>query len=481
MTGWIAAYGQYQQEVPGDNFSLEGALELFKKSESPKQFERMLNDPASHVNNLDLNADGYIDYIRVMDLYEDNVHVFVMQSVISDNESQDIAVITLEKRANGKAVLQITGDEDIFGVETIIEPTENVYTYAGQRSSRVVVNVWAWPIVRYVYNPYYYVYVSPWRWGYRPNWWHPWRPVVYHDYYTYWRPYRRHYSMCYTNRIVYAQSIYRPHRTTSVIVYNHNHNHIVTYRSTHINKSGYYKHNDRSEGRNINTSVRYNADGRINSRSNRSSNPRNTQRSYIDNSRRSTNTSGRYSSSAKPSSASKVRSKSYFGYNSSVRRNTAATYGAGTSNRRSYQKPNTPDRINRSNATVKSGTGRSYSNYSGSSSASTSVPKMNRTPQQPSGRSAIKNTPSRSSNNSRVMRSSGRSSFQRSAGRSSGNSIQRSSGSSNLRRSSNSPTVRKSGGSSNVSRSRGTTNKANFNRSSKTSVSRSSSSNRGRH
>jgi hypothetical protein len=29
--------------LPGDNFSLEGALELFKKSASPEEFEKLLN------------------------------------------------------------------------------------------------------------------------------------------------------------------------------------------------------------------------------------------------------------------------------------------------------------------------------------------------------------------------------------------------------------------------------------------------------
>jgi hypothetical protein len=29
--------------VPGDNFSLEGALEMFRKAESPEEFEKMIN------------------------------------------------------------------------------------------------------------------------------------------------------------------------------------------------------------------------------------------------------------------------------------------------------------------------------------------------------------------------------------------------------------------------------------------------------
>src|SRR5688500_20139353 len=65
------SYGQaVEAEVPGDNFSLEGALELFKQSDSPEEFERLLNSPDSKVNNLDLNGDGYIDYIRVHDRYQ---------------------------------------------------------------------------------------------------------------------------------------------------------------------------------------------------------------------------------------------------------------------------------------------------------------------------------------------------------------------------------------------------------------------------
>ena len=69
------------------------------------------------MNNLDLNGDGYIDYIRVHDRYEGNVHAFIIQAVVSERETQDVAVIELEKLSNGKAVLQIIGDEDVYGVE----------------------------------------------------------------------------------------------------------------------------------------------------------------------------------------------------------------------------------------------------------------------------------------------------------------------------------------------------------------------------
>lgn len=234
LSGAVASYGQeVQSEVPGDHFSLEGALELFKTSSSPEEFERMLNSADSKVNNLDLNGDGYVDYIRVLNRYEGNVHLFILQAAISDSESQDVAVIELEKLANGKAVLQIIGDEDIYGVTTIIEPTREVRTYAGTRSSATVVNVWAWPSVQYVYSPYYEVWVSPWRWHVRPVWYHTWRPVTYVHYYNVWHPYQRHYTVCHTRRVVHAHRIYQPYRTTSVIVHNRHHRQVAYYRAVH--------------------------------------------------------------------------------------------------------------------------------------------------------------------------------------------------------------------------------------------------------
>ena len=229
----VMAQQQYNQDVPGDDFSLEGALDLFKRSTTPEEFERKLNSPESKVNNLDLNGDGEIDYIRVIDRNQGNVHAFILQAVLSSNESQDVAVIELEKLANGKAVLQITGDEDVYGVETIIEPTEEVRVMAGASTARSVVNVWAWPSVQYVYSPYYSAWESPWHWYYRPFWWSSWRPVTYYEYYSYWYPYRTYYAPCYTHRVAYAQTVYRPYRTHSPVYYRRNETRIVHYRSNY--------------------------------------------------------------------------------------------------------------------------------------------------------------------------------------------------------------------------------------------------------
>ena len=45
----------------GDNFSLEGALDVLKNASTLENFEKQLNNKDSDVNNLDLNDDGDIE------------------------------------------------------------------------------------------------------------------------------------------------------------------------------------------------------------------------------------------------------------------------------------------------------------------------------------------------------------------------------------------------------------------------------------
>ena len=241
---WAQQTGQDSTGLPGDNFSLEGALDMFEKAASPEEFEKAINTEGNHVNNLDLNGDGDIDYVRVVDMMEDNVHVFVLQVPVSEKESQDIAVIELEKTGDESAVIQIVGDEDIYGEEVIFEP-EGTDEKDGRKGAGpsvdlygpdtyVVVNVWYWPCVRFVYAPVYRPWVSPWRWRNYPVWWHPWRPVRWHVWHPYHRNYHRSYVVVHTHRIVRGPKIYRPVRMTSVTVHTRHATSVGHYR---VNRS----------------------------------------------------------------------------------------------------------------------------------------------------------------------------------------------------------------------------------------------------
>jgi len=215
--------------MPGDNFSLKGALEMFKQSSSPEEFEKLINAKDRNINNLDLNNDGDVDYIKVIDKAGNNVHAFVLQVAVSETENQDIAVIELEKTGDTTAVLQIIGDEDIYGEQIIVEASDegdeveesNIRTPGPSdffEPVRIVVNVFYWPCVRFVHRPAYTPWASPWRWRHYPGWWRPWRPLTWHVFHPLRNRYHRHYAVVRTHRAIGAHRIYTPYRASSVTV-----------------------------------------------------------------------------------------------------------------------------------------------------------------------------------------------------------------------------------------------------------------------
>jgi hypothetical protein len=218
--------------LPGDHFDLYGALDMFKKAKSIEEFEQFINSKDNNVNNIDLNEDGEVDYIRVIDQHDKNAHAFVLQVPISDKENQDIATIELEKTGDTTAVLQIIGDEDIYGETTIVEAGDEdegdddmdkkdghgPYINIDDAPTFFVVNVWSWPSVRFVYGPVYKPWVSPWRWRAYPVWYRPWRPVAWHVFHPLRHRHHAGYRVVTTHRVMAAHRVYTPHRATSVTV-----------------------------------------------------------------------------------------------------------------------------------------------------------------------------------------------------------------------------------------------------------------------
>jgi len=51
--------------LPGDNLDLYAVLDLFQKSKTIEDFEKSLNLESTGINNLDLNLDGKVDFIKV--------------------------------------------------------------------------------------------------------------------------------------------------------------------------------------------------------------------------------------------------------------------------------------------------------------------------------------------------------------------------------------------------------------------------------
>ncbi|RLD33792.1 MAG: hypothetical protein DRI73_04900 [Bacteroidetes bacterium] len=143
-----------------ENLDLEAVASVFGEAENLEDFEKKLNDPETQISNLDLNEDGEVDYLRVVESSKDETHLVTIQAVIEKDKYQDVAVIDVEKDTEGETQVQVVGDVYMYGPDYIITP---VYVHPP------VVVVWFW-------GPYYNPWYSPYYYGYYPPYYHPWRP-----------------------------------------------------------------------------------------------------------------------------------------------------------------------------------------------------------------------------------------------------------------------------------------------------------------
>jgi hypothetical protein len=171
--------------LAGDGLDLYAVLDLFQQSKTIESFEKSLNDPKTKINNLDLDLDKKVDFIKVVTEKKDKKdesHMFILRVDVSKTESQDVAAILLNRDKDKKVSLQIVGDEDLYGKDYVIEPKGNSPVtpnpaYKGDDPVTVTVEAPATtvvvqqaPIVQYVYSPAYAPYYPPYYYGYYPGW-----------------------------------------------------------------------------------------------------------------------------------------------------------------------------------------------------------------------------------------------------------------------------------------------------------------------
>ncbi len=145
----------------GDNLDLRAVASIFADSNNLEDFERRINNPENRINNLDLNFDGRVDYLRVIETVENFTHLIVIQAVLDRDVYQDVATIDVQRNGNDNVQVQFVGDVFMYGPNYIYEPVF-VHTPVIYRS------FWA---------PRYVAYCSPFYWNFYP------------PFYTYWAPY----------------------------------------------------------------------------------------------------------------------------------------------------------------------------------------------------------------------------------------------------------------------------------------------------
>lgn len=194
-----------------DNLDLKAVASIFGESRDLEDFERRLNDPNLQISNLDLNGDNQVDYLRVIEVTENNVHLIILQSVLGVDTFQDVATIEVERDRSNNVQVQVVGNSYIYGSNYIYEPV-----YAVQP-----------PIYNVFWVSSYRPYYSPWYWGYYPV------------YYDYWSPYpvyryRNHVHVYVNPRNTYH---YTTTRRSSRALALHNTRRATAYERQNPNKS----------------------------------------------------------------------------------------------------------------------------------------------------------------------------------------------------------------------------------------------------
>jgi hypothetical protein len=181
QTGTKAVADTTSLGLPGDNLDLYAVLDLFQKSKTIEEFEKSLNTKETGVNNLDLNLDNKVDFIKVTTKQDGKNFTFVLQDDVNEKETQDVAVILVSKDDKGKVNIQIVGDKELYGIDYVVEPKPSAPAvtanpgYTGPEPVTVstpattsVVVVESAPIVQYVYSPAYVPYYPPYTYAYPP-------------------------------------------------------------------------------------------------------------------------------------------------------------------------------------------------------------------------------------------------------------------------------------------------------------------------
>lgn len=375
-----------------EDLDLKTVATLFGQAKDLEQFEQMLNNPDSAFSNLDLNGDGNVDYLRVIETADQNRHLIVIQAVLAKDIYQDVASIFVEKDPESESVtVQVIGDEYIYGADYIIEP---VYIY------RPVIYDWFW-------GPSWVCWHSPFYWDYWPTWWHPYHCIAHHLYWDHIYWHHHYYPICTYRTGHHHHPHYAPMRDrVSRSDYATRH----PERSFASRNASRNYTNARSFDRNRQTAVRSASDSRVGTDSRGAA-------TRVSN--RSTATASRtFGSSNVRSSADNAATRGTATRNTSVGRGTS-------SSRSSTVSTTTRSTSNRSSAVATPS--RSASTATRSSATRSTAPSVNRSSSSSTMRSSS-NAGTRSSSSS-AIRSSGSSSMRSSGGSySSGGSSMRSSG-----------------------------------------------------
>ena len=96
-----------------DGLDLQAVGQLVKTAKDGEDLEKLVNTP--NINNLDLDADGNVDYIKVEEYGSGDEHGFSLYTELAEGEEQEIATIDVAKSSSEEYEVEIRGNQHIYG------------------------------------------------------------------------------------------------------------------------------------------------------------------------------------------------------------------------------------------------------------------------------------------------------------------------------------------------------------------------------
>ena len=158
---------------------LQAVAAAFAEAKTVKEFEMLLNSSRYMINNLDLNGDGYIDYLRVLETRKGYYHALLIQACIAPGLFQDVATLVAERRAN-LLYVEVIGDPYLYGYNYIVRPT-------------FVKRPPMWDMFG---KPTYTTWNSPYYHGHWPSYYQRTKPMYLSHYQAYVRTYMTNHHYC---------------------------------------------------------------------------------------------------------------------------------------------------------------------------------------------------------------------------------------------------------------------------------------------
>jgi hypothetical protein len=143
----------------GDNLDLQALGELVRSSGNAQDIENQLNSSSS-INNLDLDGDGQVDYVRVTEIGDGMTRGFSFQVELPNGQVEEVATINIEQGGD-MANMTIQGNPSYYG--------DHGYYHSSHHVSDMLLMAYLFSNHRPYFSPYHY--------GSYPRGYHSYRSV----------------------------------------------------------------------------------------------------------------------------------------------------------------------------------------------------------------------------------------------------------------------------------------------------------------